>query len=160
MVFKHVLVRLYLYFLFFLFFITFGLSMLLFAPIYKAAFAPYASYRDFRFFRVWTYLYKIIWRSISDKSYRAVYHPKLTAPFRMHTDQSLVRVRDDWHGPEDNCDICDNSCCVRLNCPLLGENGRCLSYGSLFFSCFICGRYPENQDHIDFYQCPKWEVRR
>ena len=157
---KNALIRIYLYFLFCLFFVTFGLSMILLAPLYKAAFAPHVPYRDLPFFRVWSFMYKIIRRSISDKSYRVMSSTKLTDPPRLHTDQSWVRVRDDWQGAEDNCDVCGNTCCARVECPLLGQNGRCLSFGSWFFSYFICGRYPENQGHIDFYQCPKWEVRQ
>ena len=156
---KYVLIRLYLYLLFFLYFFTGGLAMVVFAPIYKAAFAPQASYRDINFSRVWACMYKIICRSMFDKNYRGIYPVKLTDPPKLHTDQNLVRVKDSWQGAKDNCDLCQASCCMALKCPLLGADGRCLGYGSWFFNYFYCGRYPENQRQIDYYQCPKWEVR-
>ena len=158
--FKYALIRIYLYFLFLFFFITFGLSALLLAPLYKMAFMRHAPYGSIRFFHLWAHMYKIAWRSVSKKSYRDLYSLKLTDPPKMHTDLSLVKVRDEWKGEEKNCDICKDICCAQLKCPLLCDDGRCLSYGSLFFSYFVCGLYPENQSQIDYYQCKKWEVRQ
>ena len=157
---KHVLVRLYLYLLFILFFITAGLAMFVLAPLYKGAFAPKAGIRDLEIFRIWGHVYKIIWRSISDKSYRDMYSSKITDPPKTNTSLDLVRIKDSWEGNEGDCDACKNSCCVQLGCPLMAKNGRCLSYDSLFFNYFFCGRYPENQSQIDYYDCPKWEVRK
>ena len=156
--FKHAVIRLYLYLLFSLFFITGGLAMFVLFPLYKGAFAPKASYQELRAFRIWAYMYKIMWRSLSNPTYRDMYDTNLADPPKLHTDINLVSIKDSWQGAEDNCDICNAACCMRLKCPLLGENYRCLSYGSLFFSYFYCGRYPENQRQIDYYDCPKWRV--
>jgi len=156
--FKHVSVRLYLYFLFALFFITGGLAMFVFFPLYKGAFAPRAPYRELCVLSLWKHVYKIVWRNISDPKYRSMYPSKITDPPKLHTDRSFVRIKDSWQGGENDCDICQASCCVQLKCPLLGESGRCLGYDSLFFSYFYCGRYPENQSQIDYYNCPKWEL--
>ena len=156
--FKHVLVRSYLCFLLGLFFITGGLAMFVFAPLYKWAFAPRASLRDLPVLSMWAHVYKVIWRSISDKSYRDMYPSKITDPPKLHTDRGLVRVSAAWHGAEDNCDACLKTCCSVLKCPLFGKDGRCAGYDSLFFNYFFCGRYPENQAQIDYYDCPKWEV--
>lgn len=155
---KHVIVRLYLYLLFALFFVTGGLAMFLLAPLYKNAFAPRASLRGMSVGHLWLQVYKVMWRSISNKSYRDMYPSKITDPPKLHTDRSLVRVQPSWPGAEDNCDACERPCCAQLNCPLLGENGRCMGYDSLFFNYFFCGRYPENQLQIDYYECPKWEL--
>ena len=156
---KYVFIRLYLYFLFALFFITGGLSLFILAPLYKAALAPRVSYRDINPFRVWSCMFRIAWRTLTSKNYRSIFPIKLTDPPKLHTDLKLVRVKDSWQGAKDNCDLCQASCCMALRCPLLGENGRCLGYDSWFFNYFYCGRYPENQGQIDYYKCPKWEVR-
>jgi len=127
-------------------------------PLYKGAFAPRASFRELCVLNSWMHVYRITWRSISDPSYRAMYSSKITDPPKLHTDLSFVRIKESWQGEEGNCDACKAACCVQLKCPLLGESGRCLSYDSLFFSYFYCGRYPENQSQIDYYDCPKWEM--
>ena len=156
--FKHAAVRLYLSLLLLLFFATGGLSLLVLAPLYKGAFAPEASYSDFHFFRLWAHIYKVMWRSISNKGYRDLYPSRLTDPPMMQNDQRLLRIRESWRGAKDNCDVCENSCCAQINCPMM-VNKRCLCYGSLYFGYYFCGRYPNNQGQIDLYQCPKWEVR-
>lgn len=158
-IFGHVIARLYLYLLFILFFITGGIAMFVLAPLYKMAFAPSAPIRELRIFSLWAHVYKVMWRSISDKSYRDMYPSKITDPPKLHTDRSLVRIKPTWTGEEGNCDVCKASCCVQLKCPLMASNGRCLGYNSLFFNYFYCGRYPENQSQIDYYDCPKWELK-
>ena len=155
---RHIIARLYLYFLFSLFFVTGGLAMLVLAPLYKAAFAPLAPVRDLRVLDLWVHMYRVVWRTVSDKNYRSMYSSKISDPPKLHTDRSLVRIKDSWHGAENDCDVCKAACCVQLKCPLLGQDGRCLGYGSLFFTYFYCGRYPENQSQIDYYDCPKWEL--
>jgi len=159
MAFKHAITRLYLYLLFGLFFITGGLALFLLAPLYKGAFAPSMPFREFSFTRSWAHMYKVIWRSITDSSYRGMYSMKLTDPPKQHTDRALVCIHEDWQGEEGNCDACEKSCCERLECPLFAENGRCAGYDSIFFSYFFCGRYPENQSQINYYECPKWKVK-
>lgn len=155
---KNFVVRLYLYLLFALFFITGGLAMFLLAPLYKRAFAPRAKLGDLSIFSAWGQVYKVMWRSISNKSYRDMYPNKITDPPKLHTDRGLVRVKASWPGEEGNCDACESPCCTQLKCPLFGKDGRCMGYDSLFFNYFFCGRYPENQSQIDYYNCPKWEL--
>jgi len=156
---KHVVARLYLYFLFILFFITGGLAMLVLAPLYKGAFAPRVAYRDLRPFRLWLNAYRVAWRTLTDKKYRAAFPAIMTSPPMSHTDLRWVRVKESWQGEEKNCDVCLAACCAQVKCPLVGTDKRCMSYGSLFFEYFYCGRYPETQKQIDYYACPKWEVR-
>ncbi|MCL2566131.1 MAG: hypothetical protein FWE24_10080 [Defluviitaleaceae bacterium] len=140
-----------------MFFITGGLAMFVLAPIYKRAFAPLASYKDVRPLVVWAHIYKIMWRSISSKGYRDLYPQKLTDPPEF-SNSPTMRIKESWQGASDNCDLCPLSCCAQINCPMLSKNGRCLSYGSLYFGYLFCGRYPSNQGQIDLYDCPKWEV--
>jgi len=155
---KHVAIRLYLYFLLFLFCITGGLSMFVLAPVYKHAFAPLSSYRDFKIIRVWLHVFKIMWRSISNKTYRSLYPFKMTDPPKIGHDKNNMRIKESWLGAEDNCDLCQESCCMQIQCPMMDEKRRCLCYGSWYFGYFFCGRYPESQSLIDLYQCPKWEM--
>ena len=158
---KHVIIRLYLYFLFIIFFITGGLAMFVLAPLYKGAFAPKVSYQSLPPVRtLWRQAYKVIWRSMTNKSYRDMYPSKITDPPKLHTDRNLVRVAASWPGEEGNCDACKATCCDKLKCPLFGKDGRCMGYDSLFFNYFYCGRYPENQKQIDYYKCPKWEINK
>ena len=156
---KHTAIRLYLYFLLILFFFSGGLSMIILAPAYKHAFAPAASYRDFHIVRVWVHVYKVMWRSMSMKTYRALYPSKLNSPPKMGNDRNFVRIKESWPGAEDNCNLCRESCCAQIRCPMLNEDRQCLSYGSWYFGYFFCGRYPENQSQMDLYRCPKWEMR-
>ena len=158
--FKHIIIRVYLYFLLVAFFITGGISALALAPLYKGAFAPRASYGDFQVLRIWAHVYKVIWRSLSDKGYNDLYPSKLADPPVFENDSAVMRIRESWRGSADNCDKCLNSCCKQLKCPMLDKDGlRCLSYGSAYFGYLFCGRYPSTQGQVDLYNCPKWEVR-
>jgi hypothetical protein len=156
---KHAVVRLYLFSLLLLFFITGGLAMFLLAPLYKKTFAPGAPWRAIRPLRVWAHVYKVMWRSISSKGYRDLYPSKLSGPPEFENDQSVMRIRESWRGAKDNCDVCQLSCCAQIKCPMLDAGGRCISYGSVYFGYYFCGRYPSNQGQVDLYDCPKWEVQ-
>jgi hypothetical protein len=156
---KHVIIRLFIHLLLILFFFSGGLSLLLLLPVYKAVFAPRSTYKELSFFPVWAHIYKMIWRSLTDKSYRDMFSSKITDPPILHNDLSKVQIKESWQGADDNCDACENSCCAQIKCPMLVDN-RCLSYGSLFFGYCYCGRHPENQLQMDRYNCPKWEVVR
>ena len=157
--FKHVVMRLYLLFLMSLFFLTGGLAMFVLAPLYKGAFVPRAPWRDVRVFHLWAHTYRVIWRTLSSKDYRDLFPSKLTDPPMFSNDPSAMRIKASWQGTADNCDGCQNSCCAQIKCPMLMANGRCLSYGSIYYGYFYCGRYPSSQGQIDLYQCPKWEER-
>ena len=156
---KHIIIRLYLYFLLFIFFMTGGLAMFILAPLYKLAFAPQARWRSINVLRVWVHVYKIMWRSLSSKGYRDLYPSNMDDPPVFNNDLNVMCIRENWQGADDNCDICENSCCAQISCPMLDSNGRCLSYGSIYFGYYFCGRYPSNQGQVDLYNCPKWEVR-
>jgi len=155
----NVLARLYLYLLFVLFIATGGVAMFALFPLYKAAFAPLASYSELPVFELWLHIYKVMWRSLTNQQYRDMYPGKITDPPKLNTDRSLVTIKKTWQGVSGNCDACEFTCCQKLNCPLFGKNGRCLGYDSIFFKYFYCGRYPENQAQIDYYDCPKWAMR-
>ena len=156
---KHLSIRVYLYFLFILYIATFGLSMFLLAPLYKAAIAPNARWRDLNPIKIWPHVYRVIWRSLSNKAYRDMYPSRLWDPPKWRNDPAHVRVKASWEGSLDNCDACQWTCCDQIYCPMIDDKGRCLSYGSWYFGYLYCGRHPENQAQMDLYNCPKWEVR-
>ncbi|MDR2559233.1 MAG: hypothetical protein LBC86_06800 [Oscillospiraceae bacterium] len=162
MTFKHVIIRLYLYFLLFLFFITGGLAMFIFAPLYKFAFAPNAEWGSLKPFSTWRHVWRIMWRSLSSRKYRSLYPSKITDPPEFENNgknSEKMQIKASWQGDENNCDKCENSCCAQISCPMLDKQGRCLSYGSIYFGYLYCGRYPSNQGQVDLYNCPKWEVQ-
>ena len=132
--------------------------MFVLAPLYKWAFAPNAPWSKLKAFTLWAHVYKIMWRSMSQKSYRDLYPSKITDPPEYRNNPNIMRIRESWQGAEDNCDKCEFSCCEHIKCPMFGEDGRCLSYGSVYFGYLYCGRYPNNQGQVDLYNCPKWEV--
>jgi hypothetical protein len=155
---KYSIIRAYIYVLFFLFLLSGGLFPLIFMPVYKRIFAPRLRYRDLKIFAYWLHAYRIMWRYLADKNYRTAFAVKMNCPPRTHTDTRLVRIKQSWTGRPDDCDQCEAACCALLRCPLLDEDNRCLGYGSLFFEYLHCGRFPETQRQIDYYQCPKWEA--
>jgi hypothetical protein len=132
------------------------LALIVLLPVYKKTFAPRAAFKELSFFPVWAHIYKMIWRSLTDKTYRDMFSSKMTDPPIVKSDINKVRIKDSWQGSKDNCDGCENTCCAQINCPML-SNGQCLAYGSLFFGYCYCGRHPENQSQMERYNCPKWE---
>ena len=34
-----------------------------------------------------------------------------------------------------------------------------MGYDSFYWRYFNCGRYPANQEEIDWYECPKWIMK-
>ena len=153
---KHIFIRLYIIFIFTLFYFTLGLSLCVFLPLYKAAFAPNVPYKDLSFTVIWKHLFKSLWLLLTEKNFIGMYSVKLYAPPVLYND-TTVCIKDSWKGGKYNCDACENICCRQINCPLLRDK-RCLGYGSLFYRYFSCGRYPVNQTQIDIYNCPKWEM--
>ena len=134
--------------------------MFILAPLYKMAFAPAAAYKELNIAHIWGHVYKIIWRSVTQKSYRDMYPQKLTDPPIFYNNLQKVKIKDSWDGEAGNCDKCENSCCEQINCPMyIKGSRRCLSFGSIYFGYLLCGRHPENQAQMDLYNCPKWEVR-
>jgi hypothetical protein len=79
--------------------------------------------------------------------------PPVTAP-----DLAQVRLKTDWpHG--DSCGHCTR-CCDKIKCPIVDRRQKlCRGYNSICWRYFNCGRFPTSQQHLDYYQCPKWELR-
>jgi len=131
--------------------------MFLLAPVYKRVFVPFASFKDLKILKIWRHVYKIAWRSVSNKNgYRDLFPSKLTDP-PMHGNADCMKIRASWQGVEGTCDGCENTCCEQIKCPLFSEKRRCLCYGSLYFGYYFCGRYPSSPAQVLMYNCPKWE---
>ena len=83
-----------------------------------------------------------------------LFSPPATGP-----DISLVRLKIGWpHGS--SCGDCTN-CCDTIGCPLVTPRGDgCLGYDSPYWRYFNCGRFPISREQLDYYDCPKWELRK
>jgi len=135
--------------------------------IYVAA--PYASYIFFNDLAFWKYLkyypritiqlYHIIFLWITDAEYRGMYAQPLSAPPSSGPDRTIIKLSPEWKNDAYDCARCIN-CCTKIKCPLLDHAGqKCLVYNSVYWRYFSCGRFPVSQKQIDYYQCPKWEIR-
>lgn len=85
--------------------------------------------------------------------------PLASAP-RSSPRRHVAALSPHWpHGA--SCGSCQRCCQVKsLRCPLLDEvSGRCTGYDAFYWRYFNCGRYPSVQADIDYYGCPKWELR-
>lgn len=141
--------------------VTFGLGAFLLAPL-----SSYYLFNDLRFWKYYRYFYPMmkaclrlarLW--LTSEAYRKSFAIELTAPPMTSPDLNLVKIKSTWNAAVFDCDQCTR-CCRVLACPLIDEvNHKCLSYNSFFWRYFACGRYPINQAQIDFYDCPKWEMR-
>jgi len=84
----------------------------------------------------------------------------LTSPPQRKPDQRLVELSPTWrHGT--SCGGCQRCCHVMdLRCPVLDtETGFCSGYNSFYWRYFNCGRYPTRPREIEYYDCPKWQMR-
>lgn len=127
--------------------------------------SPYFSYCLFGDLRFWRY--QGLWHRLLGRLYYFLFlslkgsvalRLPLWDPPMMEPDPSRVMLNPSWEHAG-SCGDCFR-CCEKLRCPLLDRSsGRCLSYGSLYWRYFNCGRYPSTQRDIDIYQCPKWISR-
>ncbi|HHV96177.1 MAG TPA: hypothetical protein GXX37_06840 [Clostridiaceae bacterium] len=141
--------------------LTFGLFAFLIVPL-----SSYYLFNDFKFWKYTKYFFpmvKAFWRFVriwlTSKAYRKEFSLSLTAPPMSSPDLTIVKVRSTWNADIYDCNQC-TKCCQVLKCPLLDTtNNLCRSYNSFFWRYFACGRYPVSKEQIDFYNCPKWEMR-
>jgi len=141
--------------------LTLSLGGFLLAPL-----SSYYFFNDFRFWKYYRYFFPMfkatlrftrLW--LTSEAYRRSFALSLTAPPMTSPDLSIVKVKSTWNADVFVCNQC-TKCCQHLACPLVDEvNNGCLSYNSFFWRYFACGRYPINQQQIDYYDCPKWEIR-
>lgn len=123
-------------------------------------------FNDLRFWKYYKYFFPMVGACLrlarlwlTSEAYRRSFAVSLTAPPMTSPDLNTVKIKSTWNADIFDCDQC-TQCCQVLACPLIDKtNNRCLSYNSFFWRYFACGRYPISQEQIDFYHCPKWEMR-
>lgn len=99
------------------------------------------------------------WLLLSERQYRALFRIPFTEPPATAPDPAVVRISPEWQRSTSTCPNC-SCCCQRLRCALLDPStGLCRAYDSFYWRYFNCGRYPTSQAQIDYYACPKWQVR-
>ena len=120
---------------------------------------------DWRFWRhwgpcykLWFHGYRMIYYILSSNNGGFMLDVPLTSPPLQSPDLNKVGLNATWeHG--NSCDTC-NRCCEKIHCPALDtKSGLCLGYNSFFWRYFNCGRYPSHQLELDYYGCPKWELK-
>jgi len=136
-----------------------GVVLYLLAPL-----TSYVFYSDLRFWKHLQHFHRIFFSLISYLRHALAsplneYHvsvqlfsPPMNAPSR-----SVAKVSAGWPYDVNDCGNC-YSCCKKFGCSLLDQDKKCLSYGSVYWRYFNCGRFPEDQKQLRFYDCPKWEV--
>ncbi|HHW47616.1 MAG TPA: hypothetical protein GXX14_03245 [Clostridiaceae bacterium] len=141
--------------------LTFGIGGLLLVPLFS-----YYFFNDLKFWKYFRYYFPMVmacWRLaflwLTSEAYRGEFSISLTAPPRTSPDLNIVKIRDSWKAGAFDCNQC-TKCCQAIACPLLDTtNNLCRSYNSFFWRYFSCGRYPINKQQIEYYNCPKWEMK-
>lgn len=132
--------------------------------------APYTSYfffNDLRFWRHLGYYHKYflysasyLWGLLRRKRELIKTVLPLTSPPMNHPDPALFRISRDWRLPSDSCGDCNRCCTFIVKCCFLDTSrNKCVSYGSLFWKYFNCGRFPSSKAMLDCCGCPKFEAR-
>jgi hypothetical protein len=158
---KWALARLTFYFFSMIALFSGGIIYWFFAPLYSWYF-----FNDLNFTKYNRYIYpiirtllKILVRHGKSETYRQSFEISLFAPPRLSPVKTRLRINKEWTGPDNHCNGCIR-CCLLASCPLIDlQKKTCRSFGSFYWRYFYCGRYPENQGQIDYYQCPKWIYR-
>ena len=130
---------------------------------------PIVSRLFFNTWQFWKYLkyypklmvqgYRVVLMMIKDTSYKFVFTVPLNSPPLKTPDRTNVKLSRGWVHEENTCAPCVR-CCSKISCPLLNvKEGTCISYDSFYWRYSLCGRFPITQQQIDFYQCPKWEMK-
>jgi hypothetical protein len=157
---KWALIRLLIYFFTLINVLTFGLV--------AYSIAPYTSYFFFKDWKFWKYLpfFNRFYRSslhylktlCRRDAWFFLSHLPLTDPPMMVPDKKYVRISVGWTFGEDTCGLCTNCCFLADCCFLDPTSHRCLSYGSVLWNYFNCGRFPSSKWQLEFYQCQKYEI--
>ncbi len=153
-------VRIWFYVLVLLLLLTGGLSIIPLYPLYAWLFLNELRIsRNKKFiFPIIRTAYELVYDLLLNRAYKSSFPVQFVAPPRMAPDADKVSIRADWPIAGGGCNGC-SKCCSKRKCPFLNENHQCAAYGSLYWRYFNCGRYPENQQQIDYFECPKWEMR-
>ncbi len=126
----------------------------------------YLMFRDWRFWRyikyavpLYFFLVRCAWLLLTQGGhYGFLFSVPLTAPPVTLPDRRVVRLQESWrHGS--SCGDCIR-CCAKIDCPVVDpEKHICTGFDSPYWRYFNCGRFPITQRQLDYYACPKWELR-
>lgn len=129
--------------------------------------APFTSYFFFsdaafwkhvkHFHKIYLSLLNYIKQSMMAPSTGFCIELPLFSPPMQSPNPSLARLSAEWSDGHHDCAGC-HICCDKLGCLLLDKDHKCLSYGSAFWRYFNCGRFPDNREQLEFYECPKWTI--
>lgn len=141
--------------------LTFGLFGLVTAPITSRIFFNTWNARPYLKFFVPMVMqgYKILFMFLKDRKYKFMFSVPLTDQPLKSPDRNNVKLAGNWVHEENTCYKCIR-CCDKISCPLLNQKqGTCLSYDSFYWNYFLCGRYPFTHQQVEYYECPKWEIK-
>jgi len=131
------------------------------APLMTQLF--FGDWRFWRYLRPGTMLYPHGWRLLMlvlrGESSFMLGVPLSSAP-QSAPRRGIAELAPSWsHGI--SCGSCRRCCHVKsLRCPVLDtDSGLCRGYNSFYWRYFNCGRYPSTQAEIDYYGCPKWQIK-
>lgn len=139
---------------------TLGLGGFLTAPIMTWYF-----YGDWRVWRHWhsakglyPQAYKMLLYIVQRRNGGYMLSVPLTAQPHSTVNPDVVELAATWEFGT-SCGPCSR-CCEKIKCPILDrETGLCRGYDSFFWRYFNCGRFPNAQVEIDYYRCPKWNMK-
>jgi hypothetical protein len=142
-------------------FVTFGAFLYVIAP-----FTSYFFFNDLRFWKYWSFYRKFYVNTFSylkaiwaGDSALLISHLPLSAPPMDSPDTSVFRVSPNWNTSKDNCGSCSACCTLTSDCCFRDKTTNlCLSYKSVFWKFFNCGRFPISKDQLDYYGCKKFET--
>ncbi len=132
--------------------------------------APYTSYFFFNDLRFWKYLKyyhkyffysaSYIWALLNRERGLIKSVLTLTSDPMDRPDPALFCIAKHWNLPADSCGECYRCCIFVIECCFLDKSkNRCMTYGSLYWKYFNCGRFPSSQAMLDYVKCPKYEIQ-
>lgn len=140
--------------------LTFGFFLYVIGP-----YTSYFFFGDLRFWKYLSYFHKYYFFSIvylkaivlNDEA-RSVFQLPLTAPPMDFADPRKFRLAKEWKHPVDSCNECSKCCYFLAECCFFDRSqNRCLSYRTLFWRFFNCGRFPLSKKQLDYFNCTKFE---
>ena len=146
----------------------FSAGLCLFTIVAGVPLAPLITWWVFGDWRFWRHLkpglglyvhgYRVLGLMLRGEG-RFMFSVPLTSPPIKVPEPGLVRLNPAWpHGS--SCGPCRRCCQQSGSCPALDdESGHCRGYNAFYWRYFNCGRFPSNQQQIDYYNCPKWIAR-
>ncbi len=108
--------------------------------------------------RLYLHGWKMAWLVLRRDEGSFMFSVPLASPPHSAPQPHVVRLTASWEYGS-SCGPCSR-CCEKIDCPVLDrQTGKCQGYDSFFWRYFNCGRFPTVQPEIDYYGCPKWELR-